>query len=60
MTVEIYSWPDSQICQDCEYCEFFLSKHFDNSDYLCEIACKDNDGLSCPLKKEVSDVFPED
>jgi hypothetical protein len=51
----IYKWPQSQICMECQHSEFISSNKRFNSDYICHVNCKKNNGISCPefIKKEV-------
>ena len=48
--VSINSWPDSQLCMDCDNGEFIQSEIFDHSDYLCFVACLESNGLNCPKR----------
>jgi hypothetical protein len=40
--VRLYTWPDSQICLDCEYAEDVMQ-----ASVICTENCGDNDGISC-------------
>ena len=47
--VVMYEWPDSQICMECQHGNFFEFDESLNSDYLCMVACEENDGVYCPM-----------
>jgi len=51
--VTMYSWPESQMCMECKNGEFIMSDKFDNSDYLCMVACDENDGIVCPKYEDM-------
>ena len=54
--VSIISWPNSQLCMDCVNGEFVQSETYNQSNYLCSVACMGNNGVLCPkllLKKEI-------
>lgn len=48
----VYGWPSSQVCTDCAHGEFVISRPFVSSHYLCSIGCTQNDGTTCPRRKE--------
>ena len=64
--VSINSWPDSQLCMDCDNGEFIQSEIFDHSDYLCFVACLESNGLICPkrtingvIETEIKSAIPQ-
>lgn len=53
--VVMYDWPKSQVCMGCINGEFIvggLGNKYNNSNYICEVSCRENDGIYCPLFKE--------
>jgi len=44
----VYEWPESQKCMDCKNGEFIMSETYNNSNYLCSVGCRKNDGIYCP------------
>ena len=55
--VVIYEWPNSQECIDCKHAEFVESQTFNNSNYICKIKFKNNDGIYCPNKYDIGDFL---
>lgn len=47
----VYDWPQSQICMECKHSRF-LADEFATAAYECQVSCRFNDGVRCPLKEE--------
>jgi len=49
----VYEWPWSQICMECGNSDFIQgADNFQNSCYVCNAKCRDNNGSICPMRKD--------
>lgn len=55
--VIVYQWPMSQLCMDCKNSS---EEILDNSAKICEVACSDSDGVSCPEFEELDNTGGND